>query len=45
MLSTRFQPFRDKGQPLVLQFSLKHEQNMDFEGNSANLFPASLDQK
>lgn len=44
-LSARFEPFSNKGQTLVVQFTVKHEQNIDCGGGYVKLFPGSLDQK
>jgi len=43
-LSTEFKPFSNKEKPLVLQFTVKHEQNIDCGGGYAKLFDCSLDQ-
>lgn len=43
-LSARFEPFSNKGQTLVVQFTVKHEQNIDCGGGYVKLFPAGLDQ-
>ena len=39
------EPFSNKGEPLVVQFSVKHEQNLDCGGGYIKVLPASLDQK
>lgn len=44
-LSARFEPFSNKGQTLVVQFTVKHEQNIDCGGGYVKLFPSGLDQK
>merc|ERR1711963_1303627 len=44
-LSAEFKPFSNKDKPLVLQFTVKHEQNIDCGGSYAKLFDCSLDQK
>jgi len=44
-LSREFKPFSNKDKPLVLQFTVKHEQNIDCGGGYAKLFDCSLDQK
>lgn len=44
-LSSEFKPFSNKDKPLVLQFTVKHEQNIDCGGGYAKLFDCSLDQK
>lgn len=43
-LSTEFKPFSNKDKPLVLQFTVKHEQNIDCGGGYAKVFDCSLDQ-
>nr|5LK5_A Chain A, Calreticulin,Calreticulin [Homo sapiens]5LK5_B Chain B, Calreticulin,Calreticulin [Homo sapiens]5LK5_C Chain C, Calreticulin,Calreticulin [Homo sapiens]5LK5_D Chain D, Calreticulin,Calreticulin [Homo sapiens]5LK5_E Chain E, Calreticulin,Calreticulin [Homo sapiens]5LK5_F Chain F, Calreticulin,Calreticulin [Homo sapiens]5LK5_G Chain G, Calreticulin,Calreticulin [Homo sapiens]5LK5_H Chain H, Calreticulin,Calreticulin [Homo sapiens]5LK5_I Chain I, Calreticulin,Calreticulin [Homo sap len=43
-LSASFEPFSNKGQTLVVQFTVKHEQNIDCGGGYVKLFPNSLDQ-
>uniref|UniRef100_A0A8D0JRS8 Calreticulin n=2 Tax=Sus scrofa TaxID=9823 RepID=A0A8D0JRS8_PIG len=43
-LSARFEPFSNKGQTLVVQFTVKHEQNIDCGGGYVKLFPDGLDQ-
>lgn len=35
-------PFSNKGQTLVVQFTVKHEQNIDCGGGYVKLFPAGL---
>lgn len=44
-LSTKFEPFSNKGKPLVIQFTVKHEQNIDCGGGYLKVFDCSLDQK
>lgn len=44
-LSTKFEPFSNEGKPLVIQFSVKHEQNIDCGGGYLKVFDCSLDQK
>lgn len=44
-LSTKFEPFSNKDKPLVVQFSIKHEQNIDCGGGYLKIFDCSLDQK
>ena len=39
------EPFSNKGETLVLQFSVKHEQNLDCGGGYIKLLPASTDLK
>jgi len=43
-LSTKFDKFSNKGEPLVIQFSVKHEQNIDCGGGYVKLFPSTQDQ-
>ncbi|XP_046645954.1 calreticulin-like [Daphnia pulicaria] len=43
-LSTKFKPFSNKDKPLVLQFTVKHEQNIDCGGGYVKLFDCSLQQ-
>ncbi|KAM5170985.1 calreticulin [Mantella aurantiaca] len=42
--SARFPAFSNKDKPLVVQFSVKHEQNIDCGGGYVKLFPSTLDQ-
>ncbi|XP_050161838.1 calreticulin [Myiozetetes cayanensis] len=44
-LSARFEPFSNRDKTLVLQFTVKHEQNIDCGGGYVKLFPASLNQE
>ncbi|XP_017881883.1 calreticulin [Ceratina calcarata] len=44
-LSRKFKPFSNKDKPLVVQFSVKHEQNIDCGGGYVKVFDCSLDQK
>lgn len=44
-LSHKFKPFSNKDKPLVIQFSVKHEQNIDCGGGYLKVFDCSLDQK
>ncbi|NXK88326.1 CALR protein, partial [Formicarius rufipectus] len=44
-LSSRFKPFSNRDKTLVLQFTVKHEQNIDCGGGYVKLFPASLNQE
>lgn len=44
-LSAKFDPFSNKGKPLVVQFTVKHEQNIDCGGGYLKVFDCSLDQK
>lgn len=43
-LSTKFKPLSNKDKPLVLQFTVKHEQNIDCGGGYVKLFDCSLQQ-
>lgn len=43
-LSRKFTPFSNKDKPLVVQFSVKHEQNIDCGGGYAKVFDCSLEQ-
>jgi len=43
-LSSEFKPFSNKDKPIVVQFTVKHEQNIDCGGGYAKLFDCSLDQ-
>jgi len=43
-VSRKFTPFSNKDKPLVLQFSVKHEQNIDCGGGYLKVFDCSLDQ-
>lgn len=44
-LSTKFEPFSNKDKPVVFQFTVKHEQNIDCGGGYAKIFDCSLDSK
>uniref|UniRef100_A0A8C1NV47 Calreticulin n=1 Tax=Cyprinus carpio TaxID=7962 RepID=A0A8C1NV47_CYPCA len=44
-LSSRFADFSNKDQPLVIQFSVKHEQSIDCGGGYIKLFPSDLKQE
>lgn len=43
-ISRKFEPFSNEGKNLVIQFSVKHEQNIDCGGGYVKLFDCSLDQ-
>jgi len=43
-LSSEFKPFSNKDKPIVVQFTVKHEQNIDCGGGYAKLFDCKLDQ-
>lgn len=44
-LSRKFKPFSNKDKTLVIQFTVKHEQNIDCGGGYVKIFDCSLDQK
>lgn len=44
-LSTKFEPFSNKDKPLVIQFTVKHEQNIDCGGGYIKVFDCSLNEK
>lgn len=44
-LSTKFDPFSNRDKPLVIQFSVKHEQNIDCGGGYLKVFDCSLEGK
>lgn len=44
-ISAKIKEFSNKGKPLVIQFSVKHEQNIDCGGGYIKLLPAGLDQE
>ncbi|TMS20248.1 Calreticulin [Larimichthys crocea] len=43
--SARFDDFSNKGEPLVIQFTVKHEQSIDCGGGYIKLFPSGLNQE
>merc|ERR1711973_345239 len=43
-LSTEFKPVSNKDKPLVVQFTVKHEQNIDCGGGYVKIFDCKLDQ-
>jgi calreticulin len=43
-LSAEFKPFSNKGKSLIIQFTVKHEQNIDCGGGYVKIFPSGLDQ-
>ncbi|XP_072367004.1 calreticulin isoform X2 [Scyliorhinus torazame] len=43
--SIKFEQFNNEGQTLVIQFTVKHEQNIDCGGGYIKLFPSNLDQE
>lgn len=44
-LSGRFDKFSNEDKNLVIQFTVKHEQNIDCGGGYVKVFPSTLDQK
>ncbi|KAK1801214.1 hypothetical protein P4O66_022894 [Electrophorus voltai] len=44
-VSSRFKDFSNKDQPLVVQFTVKHEQSIDCGGGYIKLFPSDLNQE
>lgn len=40
--SARFEPFSNEGKPLVIQFTVKHEQKIDCGGGYVKVFPTDL---
>lgn len=44
-LSNKFKPFSNKDKPLVIQFSVKHEQSIDCGGGYLKVFDCSLKQE
>lgn len=44
-ISRKFTPFSNKGKDLVVQFAVKHEQNIDCGGGYVKLFDCGVDQK
>lgn len=42
-LSRKFKPFATEGKDLVIQFSVKHEQNIDCGGGYVKVFDCSLE--
>ncbi|XP_063890315.1 calreticulin isoform X2 [Helicoverpa armigera] len=43
-LSRKFKPFSNEGKPLVVQFSVKHEQDIDCGGGYLKVFDCKLEQ-
>lgn len=43
-LSRKFEPFSNEGKPLVVQFSVKHEQDIDCGGGYLKVFDCKLEQ-
>lgn len=44
-MSSRFDDFNNQGKPLVIQFTVKHEQEIDCGGGYIKLFPSDLNQE
>lgn len=44
-ISRKFPPFSNKGKDVVIQFAVKHEQNIDCGGGYVKLFDCNVDQK
>jgi len=44
-ISAEFKEFSNKGKTLVVQFSVKHEQNIDCGGGYVKILPAGVDQE
>jgi len=44
-LSAKFDSFSNEGKKLIIQFTVKHEQNIDCGGGYVKVFPGSVDQK
>lgn len=44
-ISAKFPEFSNKGKPLVIQFSVKHQQKIDCGGGYVKVFPAGLKQE
>jgi len=44
-ISAKFKEFSNKGKTLVIQFSVKHGQNLDCGGGYVKVFPSGLDQE
>lgn len=44
-ISTKFPPITNKDKPLVIQFTVKHEQNIDCGGGYVKIFNCKLDPK
>ena len=43
-LSAKFDKFSNEGKTLVVQFTVKHEQDIDCGGGYVKIFPSDLDQ-
>ncbi|CAF1046799.1 unnamed protein product [Adineta steineri] len=44
-MSAKFDEFSNEGKPLVIQFSVKHEQQIDCGGGYVKVYPSGTDQK
>ena len=44
-MSAKFDKFSNEGKTTVVQFTVKHEQNIDCGGGYVKVFPSTLDQK
>lgn len=44
-ISTKFDPFSNRDKDLVIQFSVKHEQNIDCGGGYLKVFDCSVEPK
>lgn len=44
-MSSRFGDFNNQDQPLVIQFTVKHEQSIDCGGGYIKLFPSDVNQE
>ena len=44
-ISTKFESFSNEGKTLVIQFQVKHEQNIDCGGGYVKVYDSTLDQK
>jgi len=44
-ISRKFEPFSNEGKTLVIQFSVKHEQNIDCGGGYLKVYASDVDQK
>ncbi len=44
-ITSKFTPFSSKGKNLIVQYSVKHEQNIDCGGGYIKLLPADTNQE
>lgn len=44
-ISSKFDEFSNEGKPVVIQFTVKHEQKIDCGGGYVKVYPSSVDQK